>query len=82
MEYVPCRFLAEPGGNSVPEVVSENPNDHELPCSSLTGNFRAKNMVVRPVCAAGCLSQRQVGLCPRNLGVDINPALQLNPLAK
>lgn len=82
IRFEACRFLTEPGGNTVPEVETREPIDPELPCSTLSGNERAASTVVMPIKDHGCLAQRTADLCPRNLGANVDPALQLNALAK
>jgi hypothetical protein len=77
-----CRYLTEPGADTVPEVIVAGEVDPQLPCSDLSGKERKATLVVRPIDAFGCTAQRTAGLCPRRLGAEVDPALQLNALAK
>lgn len=80
-EYTACRFRCNKNSDRVPQVFGQ-PQDPELPCLELTSDTLPASSVVKPVSLRGCETQRKVGLCLRNLGPTVDPALQLNPLNK
>lgn len=80
-EIPTCHFIDPKLGGRLPYVDFDDKDPYALPCIALAevggfGKGAAPEHALAPIPLRGCLEQRRVGLCPRNLGLDIPPELR------
>lgn len=78
---VVCRYPEATGEvvEKVPVVIFDK-QFADMPCTGLTGEtLSSRSMNVSSVSVSGCLAQRQAGLCPRELGLNVPEGLKRKP---
>lgn len=52
-ECAPCRFLSEPGSDTVPLVITTDRRDNVLPCTEISDRRLHRSQVAGTICKAG-----------------------------
>lgn len=69
----PCRFLDQPDSGRLTTVTADL-TDKENPCKDISDSIPT-SIAIGLVTEAVCLLQREYGVCPRELGIEVDPRL-------
>lgn len=71
----PCALYLAADSRTFPRIIID-PQDKEQTCSDISpGDVLPESLAMGFVATGVCTLQRKFGVCPRELGLDINPAL-------
>jgi len=71
----PCALYLAADSRSFPRIMIDA-QDKEQPCTSVAeGDVLPESLAMGFVGVGVCALQRRFGVCPRELGMEINPAL-------
>ena len=69
----PCRYLDQPDSDRLTTITAD-PTDKENPCKSICDSIPV-SIAIGLVTEAVCLLQRECEVCPRGLGIEVDPRL-------
>ncbi len=70
----PCALYLSADSQTFPRIMID-PLDKEQPCTRLAEDEIPESLAMGFVATGVCALQRRFGVCPRELGPEINPAL-------
>lgn len=70
----PCALYLAADSRTFPRIIID-PQDKEQPCTKLAEDMIPEGLAMGFIGVGVCALQRRFGVCPRELGMEVNPVL-------